>query len=183
MTSFFQNSGLRNDVCDKTQENIQSVRQTEYLTTNYYLDNEAMHKTINMATQYPMLNYSGYSPDAVVIDKSSNMRLNRGQNTTQGCRGLLDLQTRTFNTIPFMGKGAPQPSLEHNLQLGMAVTDRKSVSTVTEMTTHEFTPLLEKRKSEFNDATNFVEGAAVHGWVKGGVPSREISKNKAYRRN
>jgi hypothetical protein len=47
-------------------------------------------------------------------------------------------------------------------------------------TAHSDYPLQEEFKSTINNPANYVEGAAVNGWIRGGVPSRELVRDQEY---
>lgn len=42
------------------------------------------------------------------------------------------------------------------------------------------TPLIPSIKDKVTNPANLVEGAAAQGWIRGGVPSRELTRDKDY---
>lgn len=41
-------------------------------------------------------------------------------------------------------------------------------------------PLIPSIASTVTNPSNLIEGVAANGWVRGGIPSREMSREKAY---
>jgi hypothetical protein len=77
----------------------------------------------------------------------------------------VQLFTRPFLTVPYLGRGSCDPTLESQLQQGDWVRGKKSVSNLTEnnIDTPEAFPL---------SSSNKVEEIALGGWSRGGVDTR-----------
>jgi hypothetical protein len=58
-------------------------------------------------------------------------------------------------------------------------TNRKSVNMLSEQCymSYSNTPLIPSLEATLNNSANFVEGAAVDGWVRGGVPVRQLTRD------
>ena len=74
------------------------------------------------------------------------------------------------------------PYLESQLQQGDYLTNKRSINSLSEQSymTYSNTPLLPSIAATINNPANLVEGVAADGWVRGGVPSRELSREKDY---
>ena len=46
--------------------------------------------------------------------------------------------------------------------------------------TYRHTPMIPSLQSTITNPANLVEGAAAEGWIRGGVPSRELTRDKDY---
>jgi hypothetical protein len=51
------------------------------------------------------------------------------------------------------------------------------------MTYETSTPLLPSLKATVNNPSNLVEGVAAQGWIRGGVPSRELVRDEEHAKN
>jgi len=176
----FDNLGrIGNDSTDSTQQNVSNIKFANYMLSNFY--NEVLSGShVDFAIQQPNIMFSGTTHgsglNGNVIDIDSNLLIN-----TRNERPLekLQLMERPFITVPYLGRGSCDPSIESQLQQGEIVSDKKSVSTVTENSFIGYTifPSDEKMVERANNPSNMVEEAAFNGWVRGGAASREISYN------
>ena len=71
---------------------------------------------------------------------------------------------------------------ESQLLQGDTNTNKKSINQLAERlnTAHSDYPIQEEFKSTINNPANYVESAAVNGWIRGGVPSRELVRDQEY---
>ena len=81
-----------------------------------------------------------------------------------------------------MGRGESNPILESRVQQGDMVTNKKSITTVTEQNFGPYKnyPLLPEISATVSNAANLVEEVADSGWIRGGLPSREYARDKDY---
>ena len=112
------------------------------------------------------------------------------QNSELYCRYYLpkcriSLYERPFLTVPFLGRGSSHPVLESQLQQGELANNRKSINPSSEMShlKYRHTPMIPSLKSSVTNPANLVEGVAAEGWIRGGLPSRELVKDKDYAKN
>ena len=96
------------------------------------------------------------------------------------CR--ISLWQRPFATVPYLGRGSSNPVLESNIQQGELANNKKTISGTSEMSVlqHSNTPLIPSLQSTISNPSNLVEGVSAEGWVRGGVPSRELTRDKDY---
>ena len=123
---------------------------------------------------------------ADVADKEKQLRIMTDQNselllgslqTHPKCR--ISLFQRTFLTVPYLGKGPFNPDLESKLQQTDTFSNnKKSINTVSEVSYMPLTnyPLIPAIQDTITNPTYLVEGVASNGWVRGGIPSRAMSK-------
>ena len=97
------------------------------------------------------------------------------------CR--ISLYERPFKTVPFLGRGSSNPVLESHIQQGDMIQNKKSINTTTEQSYMPYLnyPLLPSIENSITNPANLVEGVAAEGWIRGGVPSRELQKDKDYK--
>jgi|TARA_B110000093_G_C12967825_1_gene410585 hypothetical protein len=177
--TFDNMSRIGNDSCSQDQNTIQSVQSCNYMLENYKLSDCGMKNPIEFATQQPGVNYSGSHSMGVGgcnVDNSSKLLLGSTQ-TNPKCR--IDLFQRPFATVPFLGRGAVDPIMESQIQQGEMNTNKRTVTKLTEKSYLKYnqTPLIPSVKERVTNAAYSVEGAAAKGWIRGGAPSREMSRD------
>jgi hypothetical protein len=59
-------------------------------------------------------------------------------------------------------------------------TSRKSVVPASEVTYETDTPLIPSLKATVANPANLVEGVASQGWIRGGLPSRELVRDEQH---
>ena len=156
---------IGNDNIDQTQRSQQNTRFSNLVLTNYFRD-KVSNDQIDFISQYPGLDYTGVMGPGVggaLVDDESKLIL-----SVQQERPLEKLQlfSRPFVTVPYLGKGSCDPILESQLLQGEVVRGKKSVSTIMEQNyaTKTIYPLPEQ--------INAVEEVALAGWNRGGAETR-----------
>lgn len=173
--TFHQSGRLGNDEADKTQSTIQSTR---YLNSvlSHYSDDKSSTAYVNFATQYPGMMVSGTNEGqglgGLSVDHESNLLW---KTTPDRPHEKLQLHTRPFLTIPYLGKGSVDPTLESQLMQGETVRGKKSVSTVMEQNFNPIDqyPLDAQKKAK---AGHTVEEFALDGWSRGGRSARDMQE-------
>jgi hypothetical protein len=170
------------DNCNKSQTDIQNVATCNYTLQNYFATDCNMRTPIQLATTQPGIMYNGgygSGSGGCNINTSSNLLIGTIQ-THPKCR--IDLFQRPFATVPYLGRGAVNPVMESQIQQGDMFTNRKSVNNVTETSFSNYsnTPMIPTLKATINNPANLIEGVAAEGWIRGGLPSRELVRDKEY---
>jgi hypothetical protein len=175
-------SRLGLDSCCVDQNTIQDVASCNYMTQNYFASDCSMKKPIDLATTQPGIMYKGgYTVGAggCNINDSSKLQIGSIQ-TNPKCR--IDLFHRPFATVPFLGRGAVNPVMESQIQQGDQNVNKRSVNNLSEKSYIKYhqTPLLPAIKERISNPANHIESVASGGWVRGGVPSRELTRDADY---
>jgi hypothetical protein len=156
---------IGNDITDASQFNIRNNRYSDLVLTNYFSDN-VYTSHINFVSEYPGLSHSG--PIGIGIGGSSIEDENSILWKTKQERPSEKLQlfVRPFVTVPYLGRGSCNPTLESQLQQGEFVRNRKGVSDADGENIYA--------PKNYPGATdpNFVEEIALNGWSRGGVDTR-----------
>jgi hypothetical protein len=165
------------DQCNISQTDIQNVASCNYLTQNYFASDCSMKNVKELATTQPGIMYNGgYNTGAggCNIDTSSMLQIGTIQ-THPRCR--IDLFQRPFATVPFLGRGSVNPVMEAQIQQGEQLVNKRSVNNLSEKSYIKYhqTPLLPAVKERMN--TSKIETDASEGWIRGGVPSRELTRD------
>ena len=161
----FNNLGrITEDATDKTQRNIQNTRYTNLNITNYFSDSIS-NNHVDFVSKHPGLAYNGLmgpglGPQSVQDENQLfwGTELDRSFEKVQ-------LFPRPFLTVPYLGRGSCDPTMESQLQQGEWIRGKKSVSNLTEsnMDTPDKYPL---------SSSNHVEELSLGGWARGGVDTR-----------
>lgn len=179
---FDQVTRIGEDNCGLSQRNIQNVKAGNYMLSNFRADECGLRKPIELATSQPNVFIGGghhVGPGGCNIDANSQLLIGNFPPKPK-CR--ISLFERPFATVPFLGRGESNPVLESHIQQGDMVTNKKSITTVTE-TSHlpyKNYPLLPELAASVSNPANLVEEAADAGWIRGGMPSREFARDKDY---
>ena len=114
------------------------------------------------------------------VQESSNLLIGSIQTHP---KSRIDLFHRPFATVPFLGRGSVDPVLESQIQQGDGPqTAKKTIAQLGEKSylRYHTTPLLPQISQTVQNPNNLVEGVAVNGWIRGGVPSRELTRDKDF---
>ena len=170
------------DQCCTSQNDLQNVGQANYILQNYFASDCSMKKPIDLATTQPGINYNGSFNVGIGgcnIDQSSQLQIGSIQ-THPKCH--IDLFQRPFATVPFLGRGSVNPVIESQMQQGENGVNKKSINNLSEKSyiKYQQTPLLSSIKEQMMNPSNNIENVASNGWIRGGVPSRELTRDKDY---
>ena len=177
--AFFNPERIGLDQCCQSQTEIQNSEACSYMTQNYFASDCTMKVPQKLAYNQPgiVLN-GGYGSSSCGsnIDESSKLLIGSIQ-TNPKCR--ISLFERPFATVPFLGRGSVNPVVEAQIMQGETYTNKKSVNPLSEKnyTKYLATPLLPNVKNQVTNPANCVEDCAQSGWVRGGVPSRELTRD------
>ena len=168
----FHNGGrLDASDADQTQKTQQSARFANYMLTNYrredilsseYIDFES--RQLTMLTGNPV----GPGIGGDVVDKHSDLAMNF---VIERPFEKLDLRPRTFLTVPYLGRGSCDPTVENKLRFGEYFFDKKSVNTIMEQ---NFAERGMRQPLDGSAQENQLEEAALDGWARGGARTRDL---------
>lgn len=174
--AFHQSDRLGNDAVDNTQKTLQN---TQYLNSvlSHYSASSSSNAYVDFATQIPGMMVSGMNGGSGLGGNSVEHESALFWKTQQE-RSLekLQLYERPFLTIPFLGRGSVDPTLESQLMQGETVRGKKSVTTVMEKNFNPLDkyPLDSEKKAR---SGNTIEELALDGWARGGKSTRDMQEN------
>ena len=173
-------SRIGHDNCNIDQNSIQNTQAANYLLQNYFAADCSMKNPISLATTQPGIMYNGgYNVGAggCNIDDSSKLQIGSIQ-THPRCH--IDLFQRPFATVPYLGRGSVNPIMESQIQQGEQIVNKKSTSNLSEKSYIKYhqTPLLPAVQEKIKNSS--IESDASQGWIRGGVPSRELTRDSDY---
>jgi hypothetical protein len=178
--TFDQTTRLGYDRTDFSQHILQNAEYTNYVLGDYR-PSCPLKNAIDFATSQPNINFTGSHQTSIGgsnINESSQLLIN--DLSRSKCR--LSLVERPYNTVPYLGRGKCDPLLESQIQQGDFANNKKSINPSSEMCYIEYshTPLLPSLKSTISNPANLIENNAAEGWIRGGLPSRELARDKEY---
>jgi hypothetical protein len=181
--TFDSSSRLGDDLTYVNERTKQNNQYGSYNLTNYFGENCANGRPMVIATSQPNIfikdGFGPAGPGGCNINKDSNLRIGSIQTNP---KSRISLLTRPYATVPYLGKGASRPVEESRLQQGEFVTNRKSVNTTSEVSYVDYKnyPLIPSLQTSITNPNNLIEGVASKGWIRGGLPSRDLVKDQDY---
>jgi hypothetical protein len=172
------------DSTDQSQRNGANTHYANYMLTDHFSSTLSDHH-VQFAMQQPTMNFNGLANGNGIhnaaVDKESALKL---KPTEDRPLEKLQLFSRPFVTVPYLGRGSCDPALESQLQQGEPVTEKKSVSTIMEKSfgAYSLYPTDSKMENQVKDASHTVEEAAMEGWVRGGMSTREMPNSDIARK-
>ena len=176
--SFYNMARIENDDTTQTQQTLQNDRFSEYTTTNYFSQNPA-DSQIQFATKQPAIVPTGVTGAGISgekVERETNLLL---ETENERNLGRLNLMQRQFLTVPYLGRGSADPTLELQLLEGEPITEKKSTSTVMSQSFMGYTlyPTDDNMENRVSDSKHTVEESAMNGWVRGGADTRLPDEN------
>jgi hypothetical protein len=178
--TFSNMSRIGVDQCNISQTDIQNVASCNYQTQNYFASDCSMKNPIALATSQPGIMYNGgYNSGAGGCNIDANSQLLIGSIQTHP-RSHIDLFQRPFATVPYLGRGSVNPVMEAQIQQGEQIVNKRSINNLSEKSYIKYhqTPLLPAVQQKIKNSN--IESDAAQGWVRGGVPSRELTRDVDY---
>ena len=174
---------IRLDSTDLSQRNLHNTRFANYTLSNFY-SGLPSDSHVKFATQQPTTMFSGLvggrGLNGSVVDSESILL-----HKIESERPLekIMLMPRPFITVPYLGRGSCDTTLESQLMQGELSHDKKSVSTIMEKSFSEYAlyPTDDKMKERVQNPAFNVEESALNGWVRGGMLTRDMSNDPKFK--
>jgi len=167
---------LGQDLPDQTQRNMYNTRFANYTLSNY--NGEILSDNhVQFAISQPTVNFNalafGSGLNGSIVDTDSLLTIKNEQERPLEKTQLFE---RPFLTVPYLGRGSCDPTLESQLLQGELVSDKKSVSTIMEKSFAKYAlyPTDDKMEERVKNPAYTVEESALEGWTRGGVSTREM---------
>jgi len=178
--NFYQSARLGDDRVDLSQRTLQNSEYANYMLDSFR-PSGPMTSAIDFATSQPNINFNGSHQVSIGgsnIAESSQLLIN--SLSRPKCR--ISLIERPYSTVPYLGRGKCDPMLESQIQQGDFANNKKSINPSSEVNYSQYsqTPLLPSLKSTISNPANLIESSAAQGWIRGGLPSREMARDKEY---
>jgi hypothetical protein len=177
---FYEPTRVGDDTCDISQRNVQNSEAATYMLDNYR-PACPMSNAIEFATSQPNVNFTGSHQVGINgCNIDSNSELSITKITKPKCR--ISLLQRPFATVPYLGRGQSNPVLESKLIQGDLANNRKSANPSSEVCYmgYQNTPMIPSLQATITNPANLCESSAAEGWIRGGLPSRDLTRDKDY---
>lgn len=174
---------IGDDSCGISERDIQNQNFGSYLTKNYFEKDCGLEAPMNLATNQPNILIAGSvgsafsGPGGCNIDNDSSLRIKKTQTNP---RGRITLRERPFKTVPYLGRGPSNPLEESKLQQGAYLDTKKNCKVVMEKSFKNEAPLIPSLRATVQNPSNLIEGMAANGWIRGGLPTRELTRDNDY---
>ena len=179
-----QKTRLIYDACYNNQNRNQSTYPGDYSISNYHSCKCKIPEVKKLALEQP--GYAGLqfkdgfgwtSMLGCNIDEDS--RLRNAKNLTN-LRCINQLSERPYKTVPYMGRGVGNPCQESMLVPGEDTYQEKPCNNLSgrDLTDYRLTPMVPCLKKSIQNEKHIIE--EENGWVRSGVPSRQLIRNRDY---
>ena len=178
--NFYQTTRLGSDRTDFSQRTLQNTEFATYMLDTFR-PSCPMSCPLDFATSQPNINFQGSKQVSIGgsnINESSKLLLNNISKPK--CR--ISLLQRPYCTVPYLGRGKCDPVLEAQIQQGDFANNKKSINPSSEVSYDQYrhTPMIPSLHESINNPANYIESMAADGWIRGGLPSRELARDKEY---
>lgn len=177
---FNQAARLGDDRTDLSQRTLQNSEYANYMLDSFRPSCPTSNH-VDFATSQPSINFTGshhVSIGGSNIKESSELLI-KGISKPK-CR--ISLNERPYLTVPYLGRGKCDPELESHIQQGDFANNKKSINPSSEVcySQYSLTPMIPTLKATISNPANLIESNAAEGWIRGGLPSRELARDKEY---
>lgn len=170
-------SRIGNDSTTYTQENILNMQHANYMTFNpYKMDCKS---ALEFATSQPnvfMKGTNGIGPGGCNIAESTILE----KSVLTNPHIKISLHERPYKTVPYLGKGNVDVSLENSLLWGDSLREKKSSVKLTENPNLGLDNYPLMNPERMTDPRYRIESVASCNWVRGGADTRDMYKSKDY---
>tara|TARA_B100000795_G_C22803805_1_gene443521 strand:- start:187 stop:852 length:666 start_codon:yes stop_codon:yes gene_type:complete len=175
-------SSLRNDSCHITFKDKQSESPGIYNLNQYRECDCGIPKVIETASSNPEVQFrDGYGVSECFIDDDTELRV--GQ-TKKNPKCPIQLFTRPYSTVPYMGRGSGDSNVESQLRPGESTGEKRQCNTLAGVTISNLDPnsmpMIDHIRNSIQDPKHLITEEALNGWVRGGAPSRQIVRDIEY---
>ncbi|MAH20991.1 MAG: hypothetical protein CMB96_06120 [Flavobacteriaceae bacterium] len=177
MAHFNLQSHIIHDECDVSQRTVENAAAANYLLEVPRHPGN-MIDVLDFACTQPTINVNGTHQMAVNgTNVADNSDLRHTPPSKPSCK--INLSQRTFVSVPYLGRGRGDVFTESRLLQGESQTNRKSITQTSELDCSplQYTPLLTSLEATISNPKHLVEQHAQSGWVRGGIPSRELTRD------
>jgi len=179
----FENlSRVGDDVVTLSEQNQMNTKFGSYNTTNFFANNNCLKNPISLSTKQPSVFINGgknsVGLQGCAVDQDNTLRI---QTTQTNIKGRVNLFTRPFLTVPYLGKGRSSIDEETRLKHGDSISNKKTVTGLSEEShkNPEEYPLIDSLRHTVTNPNNLVESVADKNWIRGGASSRDLNREQS----
>jgi len=171
-------TGLHNDECYVNRTEKDNMRLGLYQLNNFHDCNCEPQNVMNVSNQNPTVNYNdGYGWSTCNIGVDSDLR--RDNLTNLNC--IQDLRHRPYPTVPYMGRGKGDVSLESEIRPGESTYQSRPCNNLSGVSIDNyFTPMIPCLEKTIQDPKYLIPELSDECWKRGGQDSRQLIRNTNY---
>ena len=111
-----------------------------------------------------------------LIDNDSDLRSNNLTNM----KYINQLDAK--QNAGFLGRGPYKVDVESEIRDSLFIKDKRSCGPLSGVSTLDYTttPMIDRLKEEVQNSKHIIPEDSMSSWVRGGLPSRQIVRNKEY---
>lgn len=183
--NLFTKASLLSDRVAVDLDIIQSQGPGYYTMENMYGCGCELKDAREVQLSQPMINFEGgkgwIGEKGCLVDVDSKLREDKDQLTDK--RYIRQLIERPHLTTANLVKGYFDVDVESVIRPGNFASDDKACNSLSGVTIgNYFTPMIPKLQDEVQNPVHIIPEDSMQSWVRGGLPSRQMQRNKDYLR-
>ena len=173
-------ASLNSDQATINHEVNQSQGPGNYLVDNTFACDCGLEKARDLQLKQPNVNLTGgfgwMGENGCLIDNDSDLRSNNLTNM----KFINQLDSK--QNSGFFGRGPHNVDVESEIRDSLIIKDKRSCGPLSGVSTLDYTitPMIDRLKGEVQNAKHIIPEDSMNAWVRGGLPSRQIVRNKEY---
>lgn len=173
-------ASLNSDSSTINHEVNQSQGPGNYLVDNTFSCDCGLEKAKELQLKQPNVNITGgfgwMGENGCLIDNDSNIRSNNLTNMKY------INQLDTVNNSGFFGKGPYKVDVESEIRDSLIIKEKRTCGPLSGVSTLDYTltPMIDRLKEEVQNSKHIIPEDSMDSWIRGGLPSRQIVRNKEY---
>lgn len=183
--NLFTKASLLSDPVAVDLDIIQSQGPGYYTMENMYGCGCELKDAREVQLSQPMINFEGgkgwIGEKGCLVDVDSKLREDKDKLTDK--RYIRQLIERPHLTTANLVKGYFDVDVESVIRPGNFASDDKACNSLSGVTIgNYFTPMIPKLQDEVQNPVHIIPEDSMQSWVRGGLPSRQMQRNKDYLR-
>ena len=183
--NLFTKASLLSDPVAVDLDIIQSQGPGYYTMENMYGCGCELKDAREVQLSQPMINFEGgkgwIGEKGCLVDVDSKLREDKDKLTDK--RYIRQLIERPHLTTANLVKGYFDVDVESVIRPGNFASDDKACNSLSGVTIgNYFTPMIPKLQDEVQNPLHIIPEDSMQSWVRGGLPSRQMQRNKDYLR-
>jgi hypothetical protein len=183
--SLFKRAGINDDQLTVDLDMMQSQGPGYYRLDNQYSCECGLSEAKEIQVSQPGIHLKGSygwgGEKGCLMDADTTLRQSSDRLTNKN--EIHQITERLFQTTPSLTKGFFDVDVESVIRPGNFTTDQRSCGPLSGVTLgNQFTPMIPKLKGEVQDPDHIIPEDSRRDWVRGGLPTRQMVRNKDYLR-
>ena len=183
--NLFTRASLLSDPVAVDLDTIQSQGTGYYVMENMHGCGCELKDAREVQLSQPMINFNGgqgwIGEKGCLVDKDSELREDPNKLTNK--KYIHQLVERPHLTTANLVKGYHNVDVESVIRGGINTNDDRACNSLSGVTIgNYFTPMIPKLQDEVQNTKHIIPEDSMGAWVRGGLPSRQMQRNKDYLR-